>query len=337
MSTRPRSDRGRARVASLLVCAAALSVATAARADDDDLSAYRDRFRMGMEQYKAGEVAAAIGIWRAIYEELGPKRGYRLAFNLARAYDTNGEATRAAERYRAFLDEAGARQTAGEALEPLVEREVRDAQERMTELNRSHGRIEVAAVDVPTLAQVDDADPRLGAFTAYVAPGRHIVTFRPGREDAEKVEITVAAGELVVAHATARERVPVPVPQRLSVDDLTHKVTKHPFSPVVLYTGIVVTAASVVAPAVAYTQALSIYDTAVSTTATPTERQSANTNYTPAKTLAYGMLALPISLAAITGGLTTWYFTGAHEELVSLSFDAAPTPRGAGGALTARF
>jgi hypothetical protein len=152
-----------------------------------------------MDRYKAGAMAEAIRVWNGIYEEIGPKRGYRLSFDLARAYDTNGEATRAAERYRSFLDEVLARRSANESIAPLVEHEVGDADERLSVLNREHGRIEITARADATLTQIDDADPRLGAFTAYVAPGKHVVTFGPGRDNAAKVDVSVVAGELVVA------------------------------------------------------------------------------------------------------------------------------------------
>jgi hypothetical protein len=315
------------------VCLAAVTVPREARADDDDLAVYRDRFRLGMEKYKEGSVGEAIRVWSAIYEELGTKRGYRLAFNLARAYDTNGEATRAAERYHAFLDEAAARRARGETLEPLVEREVHDAEERLADLNSSHGRIEIAAGPDATLAQIDDTDPRLGAFVAYVAPGRHVVTFGPGKADAEKIEVDVAAGEISVLHAT---RAPEPATRpgaRLTVDPIFKRVTKHPFTPVVLYTGVVLTAGSVLAPGLAYSHAISIYDSYNASTSTIPERISARNAYPGASTVYYGLLAVPISLAAITGGLTTWYFAGAHEENVVVSIDATP----GGGTLTARF
>lgn len=135
-------------VASLL--GAVALIASPARADDDPLASYRDRFRLGMDRYRAGAMAEAIRVWGAIYEEIGPKSGYRLSFNLGRAYDTNGEATRAVERYRGFLDEVDARRTAGEPIEPLVEHEKHDAEERITALNANHGRIEIRQARAPS-------------------------------------------------------------------------------------------------------------------------------------------------------------------------------------------
>ena len=70
--------------------------------------------------------------------------------------------------------------------------------------DRELSRIARAGFSDATLEQVDDTDPRLGAFTAYVAPGKHVVTFGPGHADAEPGEVVVAAGEIVVARPYSR-------------------------------------------------------------------------------------------------------------------------------------
>jgi len=318
--------------------AAVLVPAAQARADEDALAPYRDRFRLGMERYKAGAMAEAIRVWTAIYEEIGPKRGYRLSFDLGRAYDTNGEATRAAERYRSFLDEVGARRKGGEAIEPLVEREAHDAEERMTILNRDHGRIEVDAGPSAVLAQVDDTDPRLGTFTAYVAPGKHAVTFAPGTATAERVELTVSAGEQVVTHAPMQ---PPPWPQVAPADpraSTTVRATRRPFSPVILYVGAAATAVSIVAPVLAFNSASDLANTYNSGATNPADRTAAyNAYYGGARTLYYGMLSIPIALGAITGGLTVWYFAGTTEREVPISLEVVPLPHGGSAAVTARF
>jgi len=337
MSIRLRSSRGRVArlvltaVRLIAVALAVVTLATSARADDDALAPYRDRFRLGMEKYKGGAIGEAVRVWNAIYEEIGPKRGYRLSFNLARAYDTNGEATRAAERYRSFLDEVEGRQRANEAIEPLVEREAHDATDRIDVLNREHGRIQVTARADATLAQVDDADPRLGAFTAYVAPGKHVVTFGPGREDAAKVEVTVAAGEIVVATAPESALPPAKL-LPLAVDPITHRELRRPFSRVVLYAGGVATVASVVAPVMAYSYANSLVTTYRSTTASQASKTQAFGDYSGARTLAYATVAAPVTLGVLTGILTTWYFAGTHEVSVTASGDV--TARG--GVMTMR-
>ena len=68
---------------------------------------YRERFKQGMDRYKAGAPAEAIGYWEPIYRELGEQKGYRLAYNLGVAYAELGDATRAAERLESFLSRGG--------------------------------------------------------------------------------------------------------------------------------------------------------------------------------------------------------------------------------------
>ena len=68
----------------------------------------------------------AIAIWEAIYGELGARRGYRLAFNIARAYEQRAttrsgspeaftDTVKALEHYAAYVNETTRRHDAGEA------------------------------------------------------------------------------------------------------------------------------------------------------------------------------------------------------------------------------
>ena len=324
MSIRRRSSQA------FVALTIALASSHPAFADDDGLEPYRDRFRLGMEKYKAGAMGEAIRVWGAIYEELGPHRGYRLAFDLGRAHDANGEATRAAERYTSFLDEVTRRRAALEPIEPLVEREEAQAADRLRELNRTHGRIQVSPGPGGELTQVDDADPRLGAFTAYVAPGAHVVVFRAGRTEAEKVDVTVGADELVTAAPSTPPVVAVPPPVERSFVP-TVRERKPPFSPVLIYTAAGVTVASILAPALGYSRANTLYDRYQGlSNITPQEASASNT----ARTTAYALLALPIGFGAITTGLTVWYFTGGKQRDVPASLAVGMVP--GGGVATVR-
>ena len=89
MWTRTRSSA--LGLALLLALAPAL-----ARADDDAMAPYRERFKAGFEKYRAGAYGEALSYWEPIYRELGPEQGYRLSWNLARAHEALGDATRAA-------------------------------------------------------------------------------------------------------------------------------------------------------------------------------------------------------------------------------------------------
>lgn len=194
------------------LCAAALTLSPLAHGGDD-LEAYRERFRAGMERYTAGAMAEAIAYWEPVYRELGPSRAYRLAYNLGRAHDALGDSTRAAERYEAFLAEVEARRSLGEGLDDLVQREDTAARQRLATLAEEKGRIHVPSGPAPATAQVDGSEPRLAGFTAYVAPGRHVVIFQPGSPRSRRLEVNVKAGERVSVTPPAAE-VEEPVAQR---------------------------------------------------------------------------------------------------------------------------
>ena len=83
-----------------LLALAALSSSSRASADDDPMAPYRERFKAGMEHYKAGDLPTAISDWESIYREVGTEKGYRIAFDLARAYDKSGDLAHAGDRYR---------------------------------------------------------------------------------------------------------------------------------------------------------------------------------------------------------------------------------------------
>jgi hypothetical protein len=311
---------------------ASVLVGSAADADDA-LEPYRDRFRQGMEKYKAGALAEAIRAWSAIYEEIGPQRGYRLSFNLARAYEANFETSRAAERYQSFLDEVAARRRANEVMDPIVEREENEAQKRLAELNSTNGRIRILPGSLSVLARIDSADPRLGTFVSYVAPGSHVVVFAPGSTDEERHDVTVQAGEVVDVAPTVHLEPPVPLPApslppmpRTEVDRARRLEIEHPFSPVVLYVAIGVSAASIVVPVLTYAHAYSLIDTHNALGTSLSERMTIELEYPAARTAAYASLSLPIVLGAATAGLVAYYFGKSKEREVEVG--AMPLPGG---------
>jgi hypothetical protein len=317
------------------------SVFAGSTADADDaLEPYRDRFRQGMEKYKAGALAEAIRAWSAIYEEIGPQRGYRLSFNLARAYEANFETSRAAERYQSFLDEVTARKAANEAMDPIVEREEIEAQKRLVELNATNGRIRILPGSLSVLARIDSADPRLGTFVSYVAPGNHVVVFAPGSTDEERHDVTVQAGEVVDVAPTVHSEPAVPSPApppvaRTGVDKARRLEMEHPFSPVVLYVAIGVSAASIVVPVLTYGHAYSLIDTHNAMSTSLSERMTIELEYPAARTAAYATLSLPIVLGAATAGLVAFYFGKSKEREVEVS--ATPLPGGFMTGLSGEF
>ena len=70
---------------------------------------------------------------------------------------------------------------------------------------------------------------------------------------------------------------------------------------------------AVIAPVLGYDHALSIRDQHDAST-DPAERARLEGDYSSAKTTAYATLAIPITLAAATGGLAAWWFFGSKER-----------------------
>jgi hypothetical protein len=340
MSIRRLSER-LAAVLLVFVFAFAFAFAGSAAADEDTLAPYRDRFRQGMEKYQAGSIAEAIGIWRAIYDEIGAERGYRLSFDLARAYEANFETSRAAERYQSFLEWVAKREAGGEVLDPIVLREKDEAEARLQDLNATSGRIHILVGGSSGFTQIDSADPRLGSFVAYVAPGTHIVVFGPHSDAEERRDVKVNAGEIIDVAPAPHVDIPfpalserVPVAQR-PVTVVRRLEVAHPFSPVVLYVGLGATAASVIVPALTYAHAYSLINTHNSTGTGLPERLVIESEYPAARTEAYASLALPITLGVVTTALIGYYFGGAKEHEVRLA--ASPVPGGGAAAVEGVF
>ncbi len=338
MSIRPRS--------SLLFLLPALLAPALARADDDALAPYRERFRAGMDLFKAQNYAGAIQYWEPIYRELGPEQGYRLSFDLAQAYEQVGESTRAAERYEGFLAELAKRRTSGEKVDPRVDKEEEEAHAALEQLKASKGRIQVSPGGRGILAQIDTDEPRMGSFVAYKAPGNHVVTFAPGSSRAERHEVAVKAGEVieVVPNPEPAPPPPPPRPNPAGVAAVPPQPglsaaasTERPFSPVVLYVATGVTVASVALPIYGFAHANALLHDARSVQAvdrpSTIAHNAAVDDYQSARTFAYVTLAVPIVLAAVTAGLTSWYFAGSREAPAASAF---LTPVRGGAALGAR-
>lgn len=324
----PRT-RSHAAAAALLVCATLVCKHAAA---DDDLSAFRDRFRAGLARLEAGQTAEAIVTWEAVYAELGPTRGYRLAYNLGIAYDRFGDASRAAERFLAFLSEVAARRERGETLDASLQKQADDATERMAEISRSKGRVSVRSpLRLPV--QIDGGDARVSPFTAFLPPGAHVITFEPGSPRARRVEIAVREGQAYevdapsepavapapVAPVTVARMPPQPGPQG-------PERMERPFPWPVLAGAAGLTAASVLIPVLTYGNAGDLraqYDASKD----PAQQDRLAQDYEGARSTAYATVAIPVTLAAATVGLTLWYVFGAKSTTLSSAY-GSPAMRG---------
>jgi hypothetical protein len=297
---------------------------------DDPLSDYRERFKQGMDRYKAGAFTEAIGYWEPIYRELGEQRGYRLAFNIGVAYQELGDATHAAEHLQSFLTQVDARRSHGETVPTIVQKEEQDARDRVAALTASKGRIRVDPGSPPRPVQVDAMEPHVATFVAWVNPGQHKVTFAPGTPDAQEKSIEVHAGEQVdvappppppaaapppSAPSPAALTAPAPAPAPPS-PPVTRIETEHPFSPVFVYVagGLTLVAGIVSVPL--ESNAWSLYNQYSPEKTIATSDRSSFDN---ARSLAYGAIGATIGLGVVTAVLATWYFAGTaqHEVVVT--------------------
>ena len=325
----------RSDVRAVALTAALLFVPLVARAQEqppegppaaaDPLDALRGRFREGMEKYRARAFGDAIVVWESIYRELGPEKGYRVAFDLGRAYDEVGELIKGAEHYQTYLDRVSARRAAGESLEPNVQLQETIARERLERIIRIYGAIHVASAKRTVIVHVDNAPPRVAGFTVYVEPGPHTVTFGTGA-GADARSVTVRRGELLEMDPPADA--PAPEPR-------FETRIEHPFSTLVIWIGAGVAAASVVIPIVTHVNALAVkddYDGATSRA----DKERLSSDYDSAKSNAYAAIAVPAVLGAAAGGLALWYVLGRKETRAPLP-TATVTASGASAGFSARF
>jgi hypothetical protein len=308
---------------------------------EDSLEHYRERFKLGMERYKLGALAEAVGYWEPIYRELGEQKGYRLAYDLGVAYAELGDATRAAERLQSFLAEVAARRARGEAIAPIVEKEETLAQARIDGLVTTKGRIVVEGGATPRAARVDAQEPRLAGFVAWVTPGEHTVIFGPGTPEAETKTVEVHAGEIVEVRPAPDPAPPPPLapvvsaePSSLPLAALAPPVLPlasehpsrrnvgHPFSPAFIAVGGGLTVAAGVAAGATLANAWTLRNrfTQQGYARTQADYQS----FGSARTWAYVTVGGAVALATITAGLAAWYFLGGSTP------DAGRSPEGNG-------
>jgi hypothetical protein len=319
----------------LLTATRAAAVPPPATSMDDPMEQFRERFKQGMDRYKAGAPAEAIGYWEPIYRELGEQRGYRLAYNLGVAYTELGDATRAAEKLQSFLSEVEARKTRGETLAPIVTKEESDAHSRIDALTAAKGRIHVAAGSPPRAAQVDAGEPRLAGFVAWVSPGDHVVVFAPASAEQETRAVTVHAGELIDVAPTPPPPAPAPPatpppevsqeasPSAASAPSPTVRYEPtHPFPPALVITGGAASAALAIAAIPLHQHASSLYGQYSSL---PTRTGADAQQFYTARTWAYVTLGGAVGVAAATAGLVAWYFLGTSTREVVV------TPAGIAG------
>src|SRR5690606_25822472 len=128
----------------------------------------------------------------------------------------------------------------GELLEPLVERQEREARAKLGSVALRGEPHVVAAID-------GEATRRSAGSVVWLAPGRHVVTFHPGTSAAREVAVTVDVGERreVSAPEPAPRAAPVAPPVAPPPAPRLELRRERPFGASVLYVAAGVSAASV--------------------------------------------------------------------------------------------
>jgi hypothetical protein len=306
---------------------------------DDPFTAFREPFKLGMDRYRAGALAEAVGYWEPIYRELGNEKGYRLAYDLAVAYSELGDATRAAERLQAFLAEVEARTSRGMELAKIVLKESDDAQARIARLISTKGRIHIEAGTAPCTAQVDASEPRLAGFVAWVAPGEHRITFAAGTADADVTRVRVQAGEIVEVTPKPPLAPPEPVIVKVLSPSppttfVTHRETIRPFAWQIIAISGGLAAGAGVAAVPLYNSAITLHD---QYSKEPLIALGERKNFATARTLAYSVAGGAIGMAAVTAGLAAWYFGGSSERETRFTPTLQPERGGAVVGVSARY
>jgi hypothetical protein len=281
--------------------------APAGGAQEDPLAQYRERFKLGMDRYKDGAIAEAIAYWEPIYAELGPEKGYRLAYNLAVAYGEVGNSALSAERLQAFLTEASARRTRGEPPAPIVAKEEADAQARLAKVVAAPVPIHADTGDATGKAEIDPnappPPPPVPASTAPLAP---------------PIEVPRSAPPAPESGTSVRPR----------------------FLPVLIATSGGLTLASIAAavPLEIHANALRGQFT-LEQSQSPTRSIAAadRQSFATARTWAYTAVAASVGFGVVTAAWTAWYVFGAPPREGTVIPSVAPEHGGASLGLTAYF
>ncbi|MEZ4225216.1 MAG: hypothetical protein R3B13_29970 [Polyangiaceae bacterium] len=153
----------------------------------------QQRFSQGLEQFRRGEYTRAIEIWTSLRQSMGLQRGWKVLYNLGRAYEASADATKAVEHFAEFIATAERQpeDVRAESAGPLA-----DATQRLDALKASHGALVVPAPKGGVVwVRVGLSDPRPAGFTLYLRPGAHRVVFAEGSPEKSVQEVTLEAGK----------------------------------------------------------------------------------------------------------------------------------------------
>jgi hypothetical protein len=261
------------------------------------MAPYRERFQSGMVHYKAGDYAGAVAWWEPIVTALGDEKGYRVAFDVARAYDKLGDPAHARARYEAFVRVVEAKRGRGESIDEVVEKEEGEARAALGPPSSTAPA--EAPAPVPPVPPVATAPP---ALPAPAPPGP----------------------------AAAATPAPAPSPALAPRSE-------PPFSPWLLVAGGALTAGAGLVCGVEYASALGKKSDFDAASGQPASQTAIRSSYDGVRSVAYVSLGATVGLAAITGGLAAWYLAAGGKEKGAVGVVAVPAPRGGAIGLSGRF
>ena len=303
----PTSDA--ARSLGVLVVVASLALTGVARAQPPSKPAPSTEndsaFKSGLEQYGRGNYVAAITTWESLLATMGEERGHKVLYNLGLAYQQIGDVTKAIERYEAFL-----RHVDQPYASPELAARSDEARARLTQLQRTHGAVNVRAPRTGglVLTRVGSAEPRAAGYVVWLAPGPHTIEIFVGTNRAKTIRIEVVRGGAVDVDTSPPDEPPTaaaaPRPNP-TPEDTTHGAPAGRSSTLVLV-GAGVTIASVAVPIAFYFVARGKRDDATALGQGNTGYADALSTYDKWRTIYLVSYALPATLAVVTAGV--WLF-----------------------------
>lgn len=280
----------------------ALAIApSVARADDDP---DRRAFAAGLACFDDKRYPCAIDAWEGLVERVGTARAWKVLYNLGIAHDEMGDATRALDRWEAFLEAA----PASEAAEQRA-----DAQRRIAALRARFGEVVVPPLAAAT-ARVGAGRDRAAGFRVLVAPGHHQVVLMPPGRPATTVELDVAAGDRkVLTWPPAAESSPSPPPPPPPPPPAPARG-----EPSVLPTALAITFGAATAASLALPIGLGVAAGATKDDAaeakTREQYERAAGDFEDEKTIYTVSYAVPAVLGAATIGFVIWAISQAGDE-----------------------
>jgi tetratricopeptide (TPR) repeat protein len=294
-------------------------------------------FQRGLDRYDAKDYAGAVALWEHLLRSLGEQRGWKVLYNLGLAHQASGDATRAIERFDAFLLRVHNLEAPSDGPIPpeLAERRD-DAAARASAIRATHGAVRAIAprsAEV-VMVRVGTAAPRAAGFTLYLAPGPHEIEIETGTPHARRITVQVTAGGSLEVDTTRPAPATAPTPAAPRGDQIVAQRSSFPTGWFVAGAGL--TAASVILPVALGLRANSLRDDAEKLGPGHTGYAAAAGEFDDARDAYRASFALPAVLAAATLAIPILYFTLSAGDPPQKAVSLQASSNGEGGSLWAR-